>query len=67
MSRPHFKVQAWNQPAGRGNGWAPCTDKKAETFFVFEDGSRIPLTFITRAEAQAYIEKMKKSRMRHHT
>lgn len=22
--KQHFGIQAWNQPAGRGHGWAPC-------------------------------------------
>ena len=51
-----YTIQAWNQPAGPGRGWARCTERKAELFFVFDvDGVRLA-DFKTRAAAQRFVK-----------
>jgi len=52
-----FRIEAWNQPEGRGYGWAKCSDKRAEKFFVFDkDGTRLQREFTTRIAAREYLK-----------
>jgi hypothetical protein len=57
-------IQAWNQPDGRGYGWAKCNDRKAEKFFVFikdKEGRQMPTReFKTRADAKSYAKSIEK-------
>lgn len=48
-------IEGWHQPNGTGYGWAPCSDAKAELFFVFRDGVNIGRQFGTRAAAKDWI------------
>lgn len=56
-----FKIQAWNQPNGPGYGWAPCSEAKAQSFFVFKDGISVGRQFATRAEAESWIKGLERA------
>jgi len=54
-----FIIEGWHQPEGHGGGWAPCSDRQAETFYVFDaanGGQRCMRQFKTRAEAATFLE-----------
>jgi len=57
MQRKRYKIEGWNQPDGRGYGWAPCSNDKAELFFIFDkDGVRLMREFKTREAAKEYLK-----------
>jgi hypothetical protein len=49
------QVEAWNQPAGYGNGWAPCHGKAEDAmWFVFVNGWRELRVFKNKVDAEKY-------------
>jgi hypothetical protein len=51
------KIQPWNQPEGVGHGWAPCSSRKAERFFVIHsDTGEVLADFSTHERAKTFVE-----------